>query len=1075
MIIKGILIAESPIYRGNARKTLFTRDNDGREKLVSLAGEISGTASALMDAFIGESRNRRNSGLLNLLWQRLYGSPMNHRLIRNVSCTLKKEHYSPDHFFDLRMGIRLDEDRWAAEANANYKLETLFKGCAFNFSMEVDDKLLAKDQTYGRLYYLLKELEEGRFWFGAGKTKGLGRCRLVLDTVLDPPEAPPAISSGIDHLTVDMVIDASNPLLIGWNWGKVDKDSGAVLDTNGKFFLSGLENIPSHIRKRLALAIGGRINNLEKWKQKLGTALARALSGWVRQHSASRKEVWILPAAAMKKLGKGKKAVSKKVLALIEPMVDKPYSSREEAEAEFQEILGAKAKKSRRVLDALQQDTVSVAAFNAEEWRKVASMLGIPENEDAEVASCVKDPARLEKTILTLLEKYALSDMYSRVDQMSNMLNSDVWVNDEIASRQEHLNIKRMLMDGRIKESQWGNPRAVPDGVKESSWREFLKAHQRVQYRYMLNRNNLMKSIVNDENMIEFLKNYRDKARVELARPENMDFRKGGRGGRDISKAYGKPFDTVFMRMFRWIPAAAEKGKWEVYIPGSTIKGAFRKRAAMVLKTLWGDNRDTAQCIDALFGKQGQAGCVYFSDAYLVDPERPELPWRAMDGVKMDAGTGGPLEEAKQDYLFAYGRDFRFRLRIDLTDMSDIDSRVIDVFMHLLADFTRGDIVIGGEKTNGFGWVQASCSSVSCLTSGNDPSVEALFANENAETKGIWNQISLEGEKAAAWIAHGASPLECSNKTKVSSPPVSRAGFVSHRAFGGYCGELMIEGKVLTPLHIREAGEPSWFQEGEHGRINGWNSFHLGPVAKGSVPVETVQYAIPSKTLRGLVRSVYSIASASVSESSDISRLNAADSLFGWVGAGQNQAISGRLVFNFGLFNSPELAWLKIPYPYGQWQWKSGRWENVPGARAHFELIAGKWRMFPHTPVAPCVEHLDEFQTDSVQADYVRALKPGAQFTTSIRFWNLEKVELQRLLWCIEPGDGFAHKLGKARYLGLGSVALSVTAESYLIDWAKRYSGDESWKKPLVPDEWRDETHIAHLMELRAILNADAI
>ena len=91
MLIKGILIAETPIYRGNARKTLFTRDNDGREKLVSLAGEISGTTSALMDTFIGESRNRRNSGLLNLLWHRLYGAPMNRRLIRKVSCTLKKE------------------------------------------------------------------------------------------------------------------------------------------------------------------------------------------------------------------------------------------------------------------------------------------------------------------------------------------------------------------------------------------------------------------------------------------------------------------------------------------------------------------------------------------------------------------------------------------------------------------------------------------------------------------------------------------------------------------------------------------------------------------------------------------------------------------------------------------------------------------------------------------------------------------------------------------------------------------------------------------------------------------------
>ena len=76
MILQGKLIAESPIYRGNARKTLFTRDGDGAHRLVSLPGEISGTAQALMDAFIGQSRNGKNIGLLDESWQRLYGEPL---------------------------------------------------------------------------------------------------------------------------------------------------------------------------------------------------------------------------------------------------------------------------------------------------------------------------------------------------------------------------------------------------------------------------------------------------------------------------------------------------------------------------------------------------------------------------------------------------------------------------------------------------------------------------------------------------------------------------------------------------------------------------------------------------------------------------------------------------------------------------------------------------------------------------------------------------------------------------------------------------------------------------------------
>ncbi len=76
MNITGKIHAESPIYRGNGRKTMFTRDGDGIQKLVSLPGEIEGTAQSLMDAFIGQSKNGKNIGLLNRLWLRLLNEPM---------------------------------------------------------------------------------------------------------------------------------------------------------------------------------------------------------------------------------------------------------------------------------------------------------------------------------------------------------------------------------------------------------------------------------------------------------------------------------------------------------------------------------------------------------------------------------------------------------------------------------------------------------------------------------------------------------------------------------------------------------------------------------------------------------------------------------------------------------------------------------------------------------------------------------------------------------------------------------------------------------------------------------------
>ena len=222
MLLQGKLFAESPIYRGNARKTLFTRDGDGTHRLVSLAGEIAGTAQSLMDAFIGQSRDGQNIGLLNRMWLRLYGSPMPEGLITKVDCKLREESYPRGNLFDLRMGIRLDEDRWAAEANANYKMETLFRNSVFDLALSVNDSILQQNENKARLYYLLQELKEGRFWFGAGKSKGLGRFRLEMDLPFTSPETPPRLHPTANHLRVTLTFNATNPILVDWPWGKVE-------------------------------------------------------------------------------------------------------------------------------------------------------------------------------------------------------------------------------------------------------------------------------------------------------------------------------------------------------------------------------------------------------------------------------------------------------------------------------------------------------------------------------------------------------------------------------------------------------------------------------------------------------------------------------------------------------------------------------------------------------------------------------------------------------------------------------------------------------------------------------------
>ena len=223
-----------------------------------------------------------------------------------------------------------------------------------------------------------------------------------------------------------------------------------------------------------------------------------------------------------------------------------------------------------------------------------------------------------------------------------------------------------------------------------------------------------------------------------------------------------------------------------------------------------------------------------------------------------------------------------------------------------------------------------------------------------------------------------------------------------------------------------------------------------------------------------MLRHIYSIASDSSEPSPDISRLNPTDGLFGWVGRGPNQALMGRLSFSFGPFEEPELAWFKVPYPYGEWQYTGEQWKHLPGSSAAQMHIGKTWRVFPHAPLAPIVKQVDDFQPDTFQARYFRAILPGARARFTIRFWNLEEQELQRLIWSVVLEPGLAHKMGNNRYLGFGSLRLQILPDSFMIDWAKRYADEpeESWQLPIQVDEWIESEVVYHHRALRRALNA---
>ncbi len=166
-----------------------------------------------------------------------------------------------------------------------------------------------------------------------------------------------------------------------------------------------------------------------------------------------------------------------------------------------------------------------------------------------------------------------------------------------------------------------------------------------------------------------------------------------------------------------------------------------------------------------------------------------------------------------------------------------------------------------------------------------------------------------------------------------------------------------------------------------------------------------------------------------------------------------------------------------MPYPYGQWHFTNGEWKRVPEGSAAQLLIANNWRVFPHVPLAPIVEQVSDFRPDTVQASYCRAIIPGSRARFTIRFWNLEEEELQRLMWCVGLESGLAHKMGKHRYVGFGSLRLRVLPDSFLIDWASRYAGqpEDAWRLPLHPDEWADPGVVTHDSALRKALNAEQL
>lgn len=130
-------------------------------------------------------------------------------------------------------------------------------------------------------------------------------------------------------------------------------------------------------------------------------------------------------------------------------------------------------------------------------------------------------------------------------------------------------------------------------------------------------------------------------------------------------------------------------------VPGSSVKGVFRSRAAMIVRTMGLEEKR----IDELFGDTDQKSRIYFSYAFAQDQEVRE---KRLDGVSIDRFTGGTVEAAKFDFKLLMNSTFSGSIIVDLSQ--EAGWRLALLYL-VIRDIRDGDLPFGFGRTKGWGRV----------------------------------------------------------------------------------------------------------------------------------------------------------------------------------------------------------------------------------------------------------------------------------------------------------------------------------------------------------------------------------
>ena len=355
--------------------------------------------------------------------------------------------------------------------------------------------------------------------------------------------------------------------------------------------------------------------------------------------------------------------------------------------------------------------------------------------------------------------------------------------------------------------------------------------------------------------------------------------------------------------------------------------------------------------------------------------------------------------------------------------------------MYLLRDFEHGTIPFGGKKSLNFGHIKGRIDRMEFLCSSGSELENKLqeWEAHNTGTQQAWQSYELQGTKI--WKNKSFTQdlqshfSEMMGKIEVPEKPFkTRSGYISHRQYSEYCGSLVCELEALTPLHIKESGEPS-FQDDEH---YGYDFFSISPPKnEKKKPMNQREYAIPPSTLKGSIRSIYNLISQiQCSGCKSIDQLCDTCRLFGWVGHGNKteNALMGRLRFSF----ARPMEDLKFKWYGAAFGYKGKKSKVVSGTR-----------LFPHThePNEAVSHHGNEETPNNLQKNITlnRFAEPGSRFLFQVDFTNLEMEELMKLGWSLEMDEDMAHRMGRSKALGFGSCKIKIK-EASIVDWEERFS-----------------------------------